>query len=413
MRQAEEDVVTRSPRWFARAALAGLVATAVGAMTAATAPAAPADGHGAGTERRSVTVSLAPSVANRQAAGPVGYQAVVPTRVIDTRSSVGGSRISAGGTAQFLLGGQAGVPDDAAAVSVNLTAAGPAASGYLTAYPCGATVPSTSTVNYVGGQPSANAAVVALGAGGLMCVTSFAASDVIIDVNGYFFSGGNGYWPSVPVRIRDTRVSPNPIAPPPLPTGAVAAVLNVTAASPRSDGYLSLVPCSNTGEPPTSTVNFINGVTQANLAITPLANGCVYAFGQADQVVDYFGGFAPGGTAYFPLPQPEREFDSRNDPANGNLPFAPDGVFSLALPPDLVGAAKAINLNVTATGTQGDGFITVYPCSQGAPNASNLNYRRGDTVAASAFGSFDEAGEVCVKTSAVSHLIVDSLGVFG
>jgi len=85
----------------------------------------------------------------------------------------------------------------------------------------------------------------------------------------------------------------------------------------------------------------------------------------------------------------------------------------LALGLDLVGVVKAINMNVTATGTQGDGYMTVYSCSQGAPNASNLNYRQGDTVAASAFGSFDAAGEVCIKTSAISHIIIDSVGVFG
>jgi hypothetical protein len=37
-------------------------------------------------------------------------------------------------------------------------------------------------------------------------------------------------------------------------------------------------------------------------------------------------------------------------------------------------------MNVTVTGSQADGYLTVWPCDQPQPNASNLNFRRGIDV---------------------------------
>ena len=42
--------------------------------------------------------------------------------------------------------------------------------------------------------------------------------------------------------------------------------------------------------------------------------------------------------------------------------------------------AAAVVLNVTVTAPEGSGFITVYPCGEPLPTASNLNFVAGDTV---------------------------------
>ena len=39
--------------------------------------------------------------------------------------------------------------------------------------------------------------------------------------------------------------------------------------------------------------------------------------------------------------------------------------------------AGAVVMNVTVTGTQGAGFLTLYPCDGSRPNASNLNFVAG------------------------------------
>ena len=39
--------------------------------------------------------------------------------------------------------------------------------------------------------------------------------------------------------------------------------------------------------------------------------------------------------------------------------------------------AAAVVLNVTVTGAQGSGFVTVFPCGEALPTASNLNFVAG------------------------------------
>lgn len=80
---------------------------------------------------------------------------------------------------------RAGVPDDASAVVLNVTAVGPHGPGYLAAHPRGTARPTASNVNYAPGQTIANAVVARVGAGGAVCVFNLAPTDVIVDVAGY------------------------------------------------------------------------------------------------------------------------------------------------------------------------------------------------------------------------------------
>ncbi|MDH6137636.1 hypothetical protein P3T37_007069 [Kitasatospora sp. MAA4] len=61
-------------------------------------------------------------------------------------------------------------------------------------------------------------------------------------------------------------------------------------------------------------------------------------------------------------------------------PLGPDGnlSFSLGLP---AADVKAVVLNVTATDTTADGFLTAYPDGAQQPSTSNLNFTAGQTVA--------------------------------
>jgi hypothetical protein len=61
----------------------------------------------------------------------------------------------------------------------------PNAAGYLTVYPCGVTRPLASNVNYVAGQVVPNAVLVKVGTAGKVCIFSLAATDIVVDVNGY------------------------------------------------------------------------------------------------------------------------------------------------------------------------------------------------------------------------------------
>jgi hypothetical protein len=54
----------------------------------------------------------------------------------------------------------------------------------------------------------------------------------------------------------------------------------------------------------------------------------------------------------------------------------------------------------------------VFPCDAPAPNASNLNYAKGDTVPNAVIAKLAVGGLVCVYASTTTHLLVDLNGVF-
>jgi hypothetical protein len=129
------------------------------------------------SRRRFVAPALA--VALLSVVTPIGIahastRPVQPTRLLDTRDDTGGhrSKLGAGEVFALAVGGRADVPASATAVALNVTAVGPDGDGFLSAWPCGAAEPATSSLNFVGGQVVANAVIVGLGTGGKVCLRS-------------------------------------------------------------------------------------------------------------------------------------------------------------------------------------------------------------------------------------------------
>ncbi len=116
-----------------------------------------------------------------------------PFRFTDTRdlsrpaisAGQGGLRLAAGQTLVIPMAGVRGIPQNARAISANLTAVDATESGFLTAWPCGG-MPTASNVNYVFGSPVANAAELPLSTSGAICIFSSASAQVIVDVNGWW-----------------------------------------------------------------------------------------------------------------------------------------------------------------------------------------------------------------------------------
>lgn len=75
-------------------------------------------------------------------------------------------------------------------------------------------------------------------------------------------------------------------------------------------------------------------------------------------------------------------------------------------------SATAAVLNVTIVDPGGPGFATVYPCEAGRPNASNLNYRTGQTVPNAVVARLGVDGSICVFTQSAANVIVDVAGYF-
>jgi hypothetical protein len=117
-----------------------------------------------------------------------------PARVIDTRAeqpdglrSVTKTRIGPLTIPQVQftdLGGL--VPSSGVtAVSLNVTVASTDGPGFVTVYPCG-TRPNASSLNFVLGETKANAVVVPVSSAGDVCFYSMTATELIVDINGYF-----------------------------------------------------------------------------------------------------------------------------------------------------------------------------------------------------------------------------------
>jgi acetyl esterase/lipase len=125
--------------------------------------------------------------------GPAGFYPLPPCRLVDTRGPAGpwgAPSLAAGEIRIFPASGACGIPPDATALSVNLTAVGAAAAGHLLLFEPGAPLPATSTLNLRAGQTRANNGIYPLlGRPSALAVASGLAAgtvDVVIDVNGYF-----------------------------------------------------------------------------------------------------------------------------------------------------------------------------------------------------------------------------------
>ena len=125
--------------------------------------------------------------------GGADFQPLNPIRLFDSRSQMDklntitkGRRVGKGEVIRLQIAGHRGIPADATAVAVNLTATDTTGGSFLTAYPCGRR-PDTSNVNIVPGQPvAANGAMVKLSSEGELCVFALDAVHVIVDVNGVY-----------------------------------------------------------------------------------------------------------------------------------------------------------------------------------------------------------------------------------
>jgi hypothetical protein len=141
---------------------------------------------GAGRDRNSGVGIVMADVA-LAALPPLDFYSLSPCRVADSRAT-GGALTCGTERAVMMTGGTCGVPTDAKAVSINVTATAPTANGNLRVYAAGSPAPSASTLNYTAWLTRANNAVAPVNASGQMAILCSPArtTHIIVDVNGYF-----------------------------------------------------------------------------------------------------------------------------------------------------------------------------------------------------------------------------------
>jgi hypothetical protein len=164
-------------------------------------------------------------------------------------------------------------------------------------------------LNALTGAITANAAIVPAGNGGAIDLYADAATDIAVDVNGYFAvpgPGGLSLYTQAPCRVLDTRRPEggprvtglrelNPaVSGCGLAGGLPAYVVNMTAVPSGFLGYVTLWP-QGEAQPTVSTLNALDGAVTSNMAIVRAGNSVVTAFasGTTDLIFDVLGFFAP------------------------------------------------------------------------------------------------------------------------
>ena len=385
-----------------------------------------------------ITVAMVAPAAVVHAAPPgaSAYVPVSPYRILDTRLGLGfPRRVNAGEAFTLTL---TGVPAGASAVVVNLTVAGPADAGFVTAYPTGVARPLASSINVDSARSTiANLATVPIGAGGTIDVFSQMMTDLVADVQGYYVPASSSttglFRPVTPIRLLDTRQQ-NPIHFGPLaagdqldvdvaalaglPSDVTAAALKVTVTESTASGFWTVFP-SGTARPTASNINvFGAGSTIANQVLAQLASGRTTVFSQTGGhlIIDLVGWFTgPSSPAsdvglFVPV-TPSRLLDSRELPLGARPGHNRTAQVQVAgrfgLPASGIGA---VVVNVTATDTAAVGFFTVWPAQTYRPTTSSLNATRiGQTIANHVITPVSTGG-FSFYTQSGAHLVVDIAG---
>ena len=387
---------------------------------------------------------------------PSPQVSVTPARILDTR--VGGVTVdgefqaigplAVGETIELQVTGRGGVADGAESVILNVGVVRPEDLGFLTVYPCDEDVPEASNLNFAGGTTVSNAVFAKLSADGTACIVASVETEVYADVTSYVPAGGSPTAIS-PTRVLDNRTggttvdgedqAGGPLAGgeiyeltvigredadgnPLIPADAKAVVLNVGAIRPSGPGYLTVFPCNATDTPPNaSNVNYIGGVNVANAVTVGIGDDgavCIFSFDSTNLIADVTG-FVPANGSPDPL-EPARLIDTRDEfPVEtfdglraGEGTIAANEVVTLQVAGrgGVADDAVAASLNVTAVRPVSGGFITVYPCTDDVPLASQVNFAGVTNVANSVAALLADDGTVCLVSSVETHLLVDVTG---
>jgi subtilisin family serine protease len=377
------------------------------------------------------------------------YYPLTPARILDTRIGLGAptAPLGQGSTISLQVTGRGGVPaSGVGAVVLNVTSTGATAPSFVTVYPNGVSRPLASSLNIVPGWTGANSVTVAVGTGGKVNIYNNSGSThMIADVVGFYADGttvvpqfgiGGEYQPVIPGRLFDSRTDLGEKIPagsfeqvgvdfgPDVNQHIRALVVNVTAVSPESDGYVATWN-GNGPLPGTSTLNYKRGDGAVpNMAVVPAGQCCggfpaigVYTHATSHIIVDLMGfvdDSTLGGLRFTPQ-TPVRIADTR---LGSPIPALGQQVTGTITAPGTVAPAgtEGLAINLTAVAPSTWTFLSVWPAGipgVSKPLVSNLNPNPGQVIPNSvytlvgptmAFNVYNNAG--------TTNVVVDVVGTF-
>ncbi|MGB3736839.1 MAG: hypothetical protein WA964_17910 [Ilumatobacter sp.] len=256
-----------------------------------------------------------------------------PTRTVDTRTGLGGSRLGPGARLCF---GVAGAPGDAAVVNLTPVRAAGTGDGKLVSSDT-TSPPVFSNVNYTVGSVDPNIAIARIGTDGQVCYVNADETSVDLAADHIGTVAAASYTPATaggaPTRAVDTRTSVGGTR---LGSGARlcfgvagtpgdAAVVNLTPVRAAGTGNGQLVSSDALNPPVFSNANYRQSSVDPNVAIAPIgADGqvCFVNNGATgvDLIADHIGTIA--AAAYTPATadgSPDRVLDSRETASRADL----------------------------------------------------------------------------------------------
>lgn len=389
---------------------------------------------------------LGASHASRAAAAPPagtgGMFQALQGRLVDTRYGIGGySTPQPAGSRTYQVEGQVGIPaSGVSAVAISVTVLNPAAGGYISVTPDPVPPGSgTSTVlTWAAGQTTTSSTLVGVGSDGKINVTAQTATDLLIDVQGYFNSGNGspapgGYVPVAPANIVNTvtgvgapkakiahgatlTVQGTGVAG--VPSGAAALAVDVAVLDQGGDGYITVYPG---GTRPTTSENF-TGTMPASFGMQAalnssgqfvIYNGAATSIDIQVNVTGYF--TASNGSAAF-NPWQTRVLDTRSPSA----PLAAGSVTTVQVaglngvpaPPTGV-AAVALTFQAIESSSGSGGYLRAWAADQSEPTSTSvINMVPGQTRSNLAVVAVDSSGDIKVRNGAsiAVNLVLDVQG---
>lgn len=330
---------------------------------------------------------------------------VQPQRLYDSR--LGAGRLQRGEIRRLAVSNPSGSSAAEPTLIVTITLVSPSRAGYLRAWPCDRTMPTTVAGHFAEGVTTSHTTAIAVGSGRL-CVTASATGHLVVDLVDRI-TAESRFQPSQ-VRVVDTakglrgwRLPAQQIVR--VTTGMAdrAGLVTVTAQGATARGYLEVSDCDTwwletpDAWPQTATLNLHPGVAVSNVVPLPsVGSFCVWSQVPTDVIVDSVGWFEADlvVTPRAPL----RWIDTRiSSPLMaGELGYL-----------ELVGfwehpGRRRIWSDISAVDAAGPGHLQVFPCASWPPGTSAVNFSRlTRTAAVLANGN-------CVRSSTRTHVVVTS-----
>jgi hypothetical protein len=195
-----------------------------------------------------------------------------------------------------------------------------------------------------------------------------------------------------------------------IPDDARMVVVRFTVVAPEATGHLTAWDAGLAEPPTTSVLNYAAGQTTGNTVFVKVGAEqkiTVRTSAPTHLIVDVFG-FAVEPEAFQPQ-TPYRLLDTRT----GTKPAANSQTCVTAAGVNGVDAdAKAAAVVVTAVAPEAAGSLVTYASGTTAPPLPTVSFASGQTTANGTIVEIGADQQICVDTTASSHIIVDVMGYF-